>query len=234
MTDDTIRLSDFVPMHAKFHSIAPKLAAYDLSEWMQRLKGHYCDKKGQLMPRTLFWLGGAITPDRSEKHLEMDYGALIQYFQAWGNTPTDDEPSFRGLIQGRITDVPACTVFTSRKALIEWVQFAWIKCPSFLIQQPEHTEAEIKAFQAKELVYISRLTQGLLKLVLEVDKAHRGPHHEKDRFERAEKIKSRIAKIDLKKSPHNWMSALFRAAEAAGIEEIPKGEGTLRKYMNTQ
>jgi len=234
MTDDTIRLSDFVPMHAKRHSIAPKSAAYDLSEWMHQLKGHFYDRKGQLMPSTLFWLGSAITSDKSEKHLEMDYGMFIQYFQAWENTPTDDEPSFRGVIQGRITDVPASTVFTSRKALIEWVQSAGIKCPSFLIKQPEHTEAEIKAFQAKELVYISRLTQGLLKLALEVDHAHRGPHHEKDRAERAEKIKSRIAKIDLKKSPHNWMSALFRAAEAAGIDEIPKGEGTLRKYMNTQ
>lgn len=231
MTDDTIRLSDFVPMHAKLHSIAPKSAAYDLSEWMQRLKGHYYDRNGQLMPSTLFWLGGVINPDRTGKHLEMDYGTLVQYFQAWANTPTDNEPSFRGLIQGRMTDVPACTVFTSRKALIEWIQSAGIKCPSFLIQQPEHTEAEIEVFRAKELVYISQLTRGLLKLALEVDNAHRGPHHEKDRLERAEKIKSRVAKIDLKKPPHNWISALLRVAEAAGIEEIPRSERTLKKYM---
>ncbi|TBU77175.1 hypothetical protein [Phytopseudomonas daroniae] len=235
MTDELIRLCDFVPNHSKTLGLDIRAAAYDLQELVQRLIEHHYVRNGPIIPTSVCWLGGVTDSRQSTRRYVIDFGMLSSYFKAWLHSPGEDGPVFRPEVEGEFKDVPARAIYFSKSGLIEWVESAGVEIPQFL--EGRHSggraleAAEIEAFRAKELAYIQRLTQGLVNLLIEVNKAHCGPHLGKEANDQAKRVIRAASLINVADSASKRHDDIIHLAETAGIPDFPRSIKTIKKYM---
>lgn len=244
MSDDLIRLSEFVPEHARHHGIELQDDAHDLREIIEALAHHYFESCGGELPEEICWVGGATSSRRSVKCYMIDFDSLLNYFGGWDNSSTASNPLFEcySKTERNYTASPSRCVYFSKAVMAEWILNAGLDCPEFLVEEgaekPENDDLE--GIRGKELKYVEALAQGLAKLIEEVDRAHADPvpnraslseDKVKDAMNRAETIKRRASELRTPlRSNSNPYFALIRLAEAAGVD-LPKSHKTLEKYM---
>ncbi|WP_124184958.1 hypothetical protein [Pseudomonas aeruginosa] len=233
MNDDLIRLSEFVPEHARHHRLDLQTAAYDLQELMEALSTSLFVRSGGSLPEHVCWVGGVTAHSRSSKHHMIDFESLSNYFETWARSPTGSEPSFQCFCrtESKYKAIPAGTVYFSRNAMVEWIQAAAVDCPEFLIQEDAERNArtadEVEAFKGKELVSIRGLTRGLIDIIVAVDKAHRGlPDKAK-----AAAILRAVSQLNPNEKTSKWHAALTELAGFAEVEDFRSNRKTLQKYL---
>lgn len=131
MSEDTIRLSDLVPMHGQLIGLGPdlKAAAYDLHKTVQRLSDYYYVAKGPDVPSKICWLGSVSNSQPSNQRHQIDLGMLNRYFSNWASATPPIGPDFDCRIEGGFERVPASAIYLSRAALIDWLEAAGIEPP---------------------------------------------------------------------------------------------------------
>ncbi|QFT23333.1 hypothetical protein FIV02_17315 [Pseudomonas sp. THAF187a] len=244
MNTGLVRLSQFVPEHASHHGIGLQEAAYDLRELVQALSDYYFESHGGELPEQVCWVGGATSSRRSAKNHMIDFESLLNYFGSWDNSPTARSPLFECYSESErnYTANPASCVYFSKTSMAEWILNAGHECPGFLLEEtaeiPENDDLE--GILGKELSSVQALTQGLAKLIEEVDRAHVDPIPNRatlsekevaEALKRAETIKRRASDLRTpRRSNSNPYFALIRLAEAAGVD-LPRSHKTIEKYM---
>lgn len=234
MNEDLIRLSEFVPAHARSNGVSTQAAAYDLKEMIDALSEAYYVSLGASLPERVCWVGGVTTSRRSSKSYMIDFESLASYFETWVLSPEDGEPSFQCFckLEREYRVMPASSVYFSKNELAGWIQAASAEIPAFLANQvlassPGPSREEIKAFQGKELVSIRGLARGLIDLIVAVDRAHRGlPDKTK-----AAAILRAASQLDMNERASKWRAALVDLADAAEVEDFRRSRQTLDRYI---
>lgn len=242
MNDDVIRLSDLVPKYASYYKVSPQEAAYALHELIVGLYSEYHVKREEMVvPDHIFWVGRVGCSQRSPKSYKLFFNGLIEYFNSLFNSPPETDS---GLVrcycvsESDAKDIPAGIVCLSRAALGEWILEAGIETPEFILSSnaSESAKKDKRASELKEqeLGTISKIMNGLVDLIKEVDKVHRELPTDYDGKKRADKIKSHACRLNNPpRRNFDVYSALISLAEDAGVD-IPTDHQTLRKYMRAQ
>jgi len=124
-------------------------------------------------------------------------------------------------------------VYLSRPLLSDLILSTSSELPEFLLnEEPEAVlykpgEEEIKAFQGKELVSIRGLARGLIEIIVELDRAHRGLSKKAD----PASILYAASQLDLNNRPSKWRAALAELATAAEVDDFRGNRRTLEKYV---
>ena len=124
-------------------------------------------------------------------------------------------------------------VYLSRSLLSDLVSSTSIQLPDFLLNEApgvasyKPSEEGAKAFQGKELVSIQGLARGLIEIIIEVDKAHRGLSKKTN----PAAILLAASQLDLNKRPSKWRAVLADLAAAAEVEDFRGNRRTLEKYV---
>lgn len=235
MSETFIRLSDFATEHSRALNTNKRIAAYDLYEFIEKLTDHYYVKSGPIIPKTVCWLGGVATPQRSSRNYVIDFGMLHRYFRKLAESGAENEPDFECEIDGDFHFVPAHAIYFSKNHFFDWVVSAEIECPRFLTQANSSKctipESDIEAFRTKELNKIHNMTAGLVELIAKVNSAYTSSPPSGLTSEQVSNIKKWASRIDLRSAKSNQYSALIELAMAAGLEDFPKSIKTLEKYI---
>ncbi|EPN9799997.1 hypothetical protein ACT5AY_001464 [Pseudomonas aeruginosa] len=234
MSDDLIRLSEFVPEHARYHGLDIPTAAHDLTELIDALTHKHLGTTGKDIPPYVCWVGGVANPHQSTKRCKPDYKNLIDYFKSWSVAPTGNSQDFLDCYSETERDyirIPAAIVYFSRTSLLQWIQAAKLDCPGFLKGKSTEESAinteEGCTFKGKELVTVQGLTRGLIEIIVAVDRAHRGLTDEAS----AAAIIRAVSQLELAGKASKWHAALTELAELAGIDDFRSNRRTLRKYI---
>jgi len=233
MNDGLIRLSQLVPEHASYHGFDSQTAAHDLQELLEALRTNYFVSSGGSVPEHICWVGGATSSRRSSKHYMIDFESLSNYFETWAHPSPAGEPSFQCFCktENEYRAIPAGSIYFSRNAMAEWILAAAVECPGFLIseesEQNTRTAAEIEDFKGKELASIRGLTRGLIEIIVELDRAHRGLSKKTD----PAAILRAASELNLNKKTSTWRTALLDLAKAVELEEFRRSRQTLDKYI---
>ncbi|MEE9103078.1 hypothetical protein VXJ36_22960 [Pseudomonas nitroreducens] len=236
MSNDLIRLSEFVPEHARYHGLDTPTAAYDLAELIDALTQRHLGTTGKGIPQHVCWVGGIATSRQSNKRCKPDYKNLLDYFESWSNSSANISRDFLDCYSEAERDyvrIPAASVYFSRKSLKEWIQTANLAHPEFL--EINHTAAskamneEEEAFKGKELVSIQGLTRGLIEIITAVDSAHRGLL-DKEHATAILKAASQLRESD---KTSKWHAALIDLAELAKADDFRSNRKTLLKYIGS-
>lgn len=242
MNDDVMRLSDLVPQYASGYKVSPQEAAYTLHELIVDLYSEYHVKRDQMViPDHILWVGRAGTSQRPAKTYKLFFNGLIEYLNNLCNPPFDANSSLVRCycVSDRDPkDVPAGIVYLSRAALNQWILDAGIEPPELLLSSNagETTKKDKKGSELNEQERgtISKIMNGLVDLVKEVDKAHRELPVDYNSKRRADKIKSHASLLNNPpRKNFDVYSALIRLAEDAGVD-MPADHQTLRRYMRAQ
>lgn len=223
MPEDTIRLSDLVPMHGQSIGLGAdlKAAAYDLHETVQRLSDYYYVAKGPDVPSKICWLGSVSNSQRSTRRHQIDFGMLNRYLSNWATAPTTIGPDFECLIEGDIEQVPASVIYLSRAALIDWLEAAHITPPQLLISPPATSESKTKtprtALDQREMNSVKLLLQTAFELIHAAS-------------ERNSPLGRRAEKLDPDASPGLKAKTFLELANLAGID-MRFNVKTISKYF---
>lgn len=235
MSNDHVRLSEFVSLHALAHGADLQTAAFDLQALIQSLINRYLNRSGKSIPEGLVWVGGIASPAISAVPYEVDYSSLLGYFEAWSKPSQPDAPLCMcySPADREYKPIPAQCIYFERGKLVEWIAGANLACPSFLADQhlssrPVAAE-EILAHKGKELVSINGLMQGLIKIIIAVDKAHRGVLDKSHSVD----IKHLVAQLEneIDASSPDWHSTLVELADLVQADDFRRASRTLRKYI---
>lgn len=243
MNDDVMRLSDLVPEYARYYKVDPQDAAYELHEIFVELDAHHHSKQPyKAIPDQVIWVGRVGNPARSTKVYKLYFSVLAEYFNDLISSSGNVEPKLvRCLYAGERTDskdIPAGIVYLSRAALNQWAIDAGIEPPE-LLSSSNAGETIPKDKKGSELNEqergtISKIMNGLVDLMKEVDKAHCEPSIDYNSKRRADKIKSHVSLLNSPpRKNFDVYSALIRLAEDAGVD-MPADHQTLRRYMRAQ
>lgn len=242
MNDDVIRLSDLVPEYARCYKVSPQEAAYALHELIVSLYSEYHVKRAEMViPGHIFWVGRAGNSQRSAKIYKLFFNGFTEYFNNICNSPPE---TGNGLVRcycesdSDPKDIPAGIVYLSRAALSEWILDAGIEPPEFIsssnTSEISEKDKSRSGFKEQELGTISKIMNGLVDLIKEVDKAHREPPTDYDGKKRADQIKKHASRLNNPpRKKFDVYSALISFAEDAGVD-MPKDHQTLRRYMRAQ
>ncbi|MBP3860815.1 MULTISPECIES: hypothetical protein [Pseudomonas] len=242
MSDDVIRLSDLVPEYARHYKASPQEASYALHELILDLYSEYHVKREEMVvPHHIFWVGRVGGSQLSTKSYKLFFNGLIDYFNnLFSPLPEVDDGLVRCycVSDSGAKDIPAGIVYLSRAALGKWVLDAGIEPPDFILSTNAGEGAEKdkrwSEFKEQELGTISKIMNGLVDLIKEVDKAHREPPTDSFGRKRAEKIKIHASRLNNPpRKNFDMYSALISFAEDAEVD-IPTDHQTLRKYMRAQ
>ncbi|HGM7926779.1 TPA: hypothetical protein ACKQKD_000498 [Pseudomonas aeruginosa] len=236
MSNDLIRLSEFVPEHARYHGLDIPTAAYDLTELIDALTRRHLGTTGKEIPQHVCWVGGVATPRQSTKRCKPDYKNLLDYFKSWSDSSTGISRDFFECYSETDRDyirIPATSVYFSRSSLQEWIQTASLDCPEFLeIKDTEVGTAvneEEEVFKGKELVSVQGLTRGLIDIIVAVDSAHRGLLDKAN----AAAILQAASQLRESNKTSKWHAALIDLAELAKADDFRSNRKTLLKYIGT-
>lgn len=236
MNDDVMRLSDLLSAYARYHAVTLPEAAFGLYELMDEAFLSYLGRFEELLPEQLFWVGRVGSSEPSPKGYVLDHQGLLKYFKGLCEPSTGADNQFISCFchsDYSNTTVPASVVYFSRKAFIDWIQAASTKIPEFLSSKNlennpgKPNEENIKAFQGKELVSIRGLARGLIEIIVELDRAHRGLSKKTN----PEAILRAASQLDLNKKSSKWRAALADLANAAEVEDFRGNRRTLEKYV---
>lgn len=242
MNDDVIRLSDLVPEYARRYKVSPQEAAYALHELIVSLYSEYHVKRAEMViPDHIFWVGRAGNSQRSAKIYKLFFNGFTEYFNNICNPLPE---TGNGLVRcycesdSDPKDIPAGIVYLSRAALSEWILDAGIEPPEFISSsnagEISEKDKSGSGFKEQELGTISKIMNGLVDLIKEVDKAHREPPTDYDGKKRADQIKTHASRLNNPpRKKFDVYSALISFAEDAGVD-MPKDHQTLRRYMRAQ
>lgn len=238
MNDDVMRLSDLVPEYARHYKVSPPDAAYALHELFTELNtDHQSKQPNKSIPNNIVWVGKVGGSMRSTKAYKIYFSGLVEYFNALIEQGCNSEFNLvRCLYVGTHSDtkdIPPSMVYLSRSLLSDLVSSTSIELPGFLLNEaPEVArykpgKEETKAFQGKELVSIQGLARGLIEIIIEVDKAHRGLSKKTN----PAAILLAASQLDLNKRPSKWRAVLADLAAAAEVEDFRGNRRTLEKYV---
>lgn len=238
MNDDVMRLSDLVPEYARYYRVSLQDAAYALHELFIELSSNHQSKQPhQAIPDEVIWVGRIGNSTRSLRPYKLYFSVLTEYFNSLIGSSDESEPKFvRCLYTGEPyenKDIMPSMVYLSKSLLGELTHETVNESLGFLFNEdPEKysgmsSEKETKAFQGKELVSIQGLARGLIEMIIEVDKAHRGLSKKTN----PAAILLAASQLDLNKRPSKWRSALADLAAAAEVEDFRGNRRTLEKYV---
>lgn len=232
-----MRLSDLVPEYARYYKTSLQEAAYALHELIEGLyieHGETLEKRLSL--NNIFWVEGAGSSQREVRSYSLYFQFLSKYFYDLCNSSIGiDNNLVRCYSKDaeQFKNIPASVIFFSRTALGEWLQGVSAELPSFLFYEKfernlcKPSEEEIKVFQGKELVSIQGLARGLIEMIIEVDRAHRGVSAKID----PEGILIAAHKLGLESSSTEWYETLVALAKAVEVEDFRSNRKTLRRYV---
>lgn len=243
MNDDVMRLSDLATNYARHYKVSLPDAAYALHELFIELDtDHHSKQPFKEIPNHVVWVGKAGSHTRTNKPYKLYFSALADYFNELINSNPNSESKFvRCLYSGERTDtkdIPASTIYLSPLVLSEWILEAGVEPLEFILannagSKPEKDKSSI-GFKEQELGTISKIINGLVDLIKEVDKAHREPPTDYDSKKRADKIKAHASRLNNpSRKKFDVHSALISFADDAGID-MPADHKTLRRYMRAQ
>lgn len=224
---DVIRLSDLLPAYCKQHGVGIQTAAYALRELIQELQAAYkVDRPNLPIPSDLIWVGQAGSSDRAIKEFNIYFDGLSEYFGSFIDTGVGVElVTTLCVADVEVKGVPAQMLYISWCNFCEWVLAADLEPP--ILKVGEGREATSRRMLDADKV--GEIVDGLIKLIVEVDRAHAAPGDEDRR--RMEKVRLRAQ--DLRVPPRknaNLAQAVISLADAAGVD-MPKRATTLEKYM---
>lgn len=238
MNDEVMRLSDLVPEYARHYKVSLPDAAYALHELFTELTSDYHSKQpNKAIPNNIIWVGKAGSSMRPTKTYKIYFSGLVKYFNELIESNCNSEPNFvQCLYVGEHSDtkdIPPSIIYISRPLLSDLILSTSSEPPGFLLNEaPEIIpyklgEEEIKAFQGKELVSIRALARGLIEIVVELDRAHRGLSKKTN----PAAILRAASQLDLNNKPSKWGAALADLAAAAEVEDFRSNRRTLKKYV---
>lgn len=224
MTEDPIRLSDFVPLHAQSLGLDLEAAAYDLHEVVQRLADYYYVPNGPVVPAKICWLGSIARAQQSTRKHLIDFGMLNRYFNNWAAAPASSGPEFECLIEEDFAQVPASAIYLSRAALIDWLEAAEITPPQFLLAQPATGVSKANtpraALDQREMNSVKLLLHTAFELLHAVS-------------QRNSPLRGNAEKLDPDASPGLKAKAFKELANLAGID-MTFNVKTISKYFPSE
>lgn len=231
---ETIRLSGFIPETERALGVNKGEAAYQVKDFFDRLYRYHYVKKGREVPTNLCWLGDT-TPQISDRAHMIGFGMIKAYFDNWASFSDEDEPDFVCEIQRELQPVPASVIYFSRDELAAWSEEAGISGFEFFAVGPRKgagiPRLELEAFKTKELTSISNLSKGLIRIIVEVNKAYaEPPTRGTPEASRAENIKRLAGGIGQERSATAMYKKIEELASFIDIEAFPKRK-TLAKYI---
>lgn len=161
---------------------------------------------------------------------------LAEYFNDLIGSSGNFESKFvRCLYVGERTDskdIMPGMVYVSKSLLGKLIGEAINDSLGFLFNKDSETDSyrlskeEIKVFQGKELVSVQGLARGLIEMIIEVDRAHRGVS------EKIDPVAILIAaqKLGQESSDTEWYEDLAALARAVEIEDFRSNRKTLKRY----
>ncbi len=238
MNDDVMRFSDLVPEYARYYKVSLQDAAYALHELFIELgSDHHSKQPYKAIPDQVIWVGRVGSPARSTKTYKLYFSVLAEYFNDLISSSFNSEAKFvRCLFVGEYSDnknIMPSMVYLSKTLLGKLIYVASNEHPGFLFSdeseknQCKPSEEEIKAFQGKELVSIKGLARGLIEMIIEVDRAHRGVSKKID----PEAILLAAYELGQELSPSKWYEALSVLAKAVEVEDFRSNRKTLKRYI---
>lgn len=242
MNDDVIRLSTLVPEYACHYKVSPQEAAYALHELIVGLYSEYHVKRVEMVvPGHVFLVGRVGDSQCSQKTYKIFFNGLIEYFNNLFCPSTEADISlFRCycVSESEAKDIPAGIVYLSRAALGNWALGAGIEPPEFILSSNARDGAKkdksASELKEQEMGTISKIMNGFVNIIKEVDKAHRELPVDYDSKKRADKIKNHVFRLNNPpRQKFDIYSALISLAEDVGVD-MPTDHQTLRKYMRAQ
>ena len=243
MSDDVMRLSDLVPEYARCYRVSLSDAAYALHNLFIELDtDHQLKQPYKAIPDQVVWVGRVGNQTRTAKPYKLYFSTLAEYYNDLVSSNYNSESKFvRCLYTGEnadTKDIPPGIVYLSRTALNEWILDAGIEFPEFILSSSACERSEKNndgsGFKEQELGTISKIMNGLVELIKEVDKAHRDLSTDYDVKKRADNIKIHASRLNNPpRKKFDVYSALISFAEDAGVD-MPTDHQTLRKYMRAQ
>lgn len=238
MNDDVMRLSDLVPEYARYYKVSLQDAAYALHEIFAELGAHHHSRQPyKAIPDQVIWVGRVGSPARSAKVYKLYFSVLAEYFNGLiGSSDNFESKVVRCLYVGERTDskdIMPGMVYVSKSLLGKLIGEAINDSLGFLFnKEPEKdsyrlSKEEIKIFQGKELVSVQGLARGLLEMIIEVDRAHRGVSKKID----PEAILIAAQKLGQESSDTEWYEDLAALARAVEIEDFRSNRKTLKRYV---
>ena len=238
MNDDVIRLSDLVPEYARHNKVTLQSAAFAMRELFIELESHHhSEHPYKAIPDQIIWVGKVGSSARSPKAYKLYFSVLSEYFNDLVNPNCNSESIFvRCLYTGEHSDnkdITPSMVYLSKhlfgqltyETTNERLEFLSNEDPKKYPHKPN--KEEIKTFRGKELVSVQGLAQGLIDMIIEVDRAHRGESKKLD----PEAILTAAHKLGQKSSSTSWYEALSDLAKASEIEDFRSNRNTLEKYV---
>jgi len=238
MSNDVMRLSDLVSEYARYYRVSLHDAAYALHELFIELNfNHQFRQPHEAISDQVIWVGRVGSPTRSLKPYKLYFSVLAEYFNSLIGLSVESEPNFvQCLYVGEpyeSKDIMPSMVYLSKALLGELIHETVNESLGFLFNEDSaeypcmSSEKETKAFQGKELVSIQGLARGLIEMIIEVDKAHRGLSKKTN----PAAILLAASQLDLNKRPSKWRAALADLAAAAEVEDFRGNRRTLEKYV---
>lgn len=237
MTNDVMCLSDLVPEYARFYKVNNQKAAHALHELFEELHIKYGETlENRLSLNNIFWVGGVKPSERKTRPYRLYFQLVSNYlYAAYNSAPRIDN----GLINcysetdEQFKNIPASSIYFSRNTLADLIQTVSSEPSEFLfsknfeVSSYEPSNEDIKAFKGKELVSIQGLTRGLIEMIIEVDRAHRGLSNKTN----PRAILLAASQLDLCDKPSKWRAALTDLAAAVEVEDFRDNRRTLVKYV---
>lgn len=226
MPEDTIRLSDLVPMHAQSLGLGAdlKAAAYDLHQTVQRLSDYYYVKNGPDVPSKICWLGSVSNSQPSNQRHQIDLGMLNRYFSNWASATPPIGPDFDCRIEGGFERVPASAIYLSRAALIDWLEAAGIEPPQALLSPLTTSTSKVKAprtaLEQREMNSVKLLLNTAFELLHAVS-------------QNGSPLRATAAKMDLNASHGLKAKAFSELANMAGID-MKLNVKTISRYFPSE
>lgn len=239
MSDDFMRLSDLIPAYIRHFKTSSSEAGHALHELIEELHIEYAEK--QWKPNSIneyFWVGRASSPKRATRHHGLYFQTLSEYFSNFYDLSSGKDQSLvECIVEGDagFTYIPASVIYFSRSALQEWILDAGIEFPVFIFNGCVEKKADKGGeggLMQIELGSVSKILNGLVEIIKEVDKAYRDVPADYEGKKRADRIKSHAYRLrNPPRKNANECTALIAFAEEVGVKFV-LDRTTLARYMN--
>src|SRR5690606_19467330 len=220
---DSIRLPDLIPAYAAYYHVSSQEAAYILHGLITRLRAEF---GFFTFPDNAVWVS---RPDLPASRFRPYADGLVEYFKSrMGAGDAVEEVSIGAPLSAPLcaslegpVSVPASMVYLSRAQFCELVRGTSVdlfQLCGFLCEDECESAAisESSGFTHKELVTIQALCRGLVEIIVEVDRAHRGVSRRAD----PAGILRAAAALNLGAAPTRWRETLAELARVAELDDF--------------